>query len=100
VTDAFTISVCAACGHAVFPPHLLCSVCGAGKWTAVAEPAATVEHVTVVRRRLTPDSVGEPVSIGVVRTSRGVRVVARLGDAVSAGDDVMLSIERGAVVGR
>jgi uncharacterized protein len=100
VTDAFTVSVCAVCGHAVFPPHLLCSVCGAGDWNAVPQPAGAVEHATVVRRKLTPDGVAEPVAIGVVRTPLGVRVVARLEEPASAGDDVRLSVEDGAVVGR
>ena len=42
----FTVTVCAACGEAVFPPRALCPPCGGREWRTVEAGAGTVEETT------------------------------------------------------
>jgi uncharacterized OB-fold protein len=83
--------VCAN-GHAVFPPRLLCPVCGERAWADRVVGGATVEETT---RVASPD-----VRLAAVRTDFGPRIIARLADGAATGDRVELFVEDGAPVAR
>jgi len=95
---ALEIPVCAACGHAVFPPRLACSRCGARSWRTEPVPAGVVEHVTVVRRSPLVDLDGAPLWLGLIRTILGPAVIARVEPEAAPGDRVELRGDGNAVI--
>jgi len=84
----FTVTVCAACGEAVFPPRALCPPCGGREWRTVEAGAGTVEETTE----------RDGVRIASVRTDVGPIVVARATAAYAAGHAVRLESEGGVPV--
>jgi len=84
----FTVTVCAACGEAVFPPRALCPSCGGREWRTVEAGAGTVEETTE----------RDGVRIASVRTDVGPIVVARATAGYAAGDVVRLESEGGVPV--
>jgi uncharacterized protein len=97
VNGGLPIRVCSACGHAVFPPRLLCPRCGGAEWRTEEVGSGVVEEATVLER-----APGGPVSpavrLGSVRLEDGVVVVARLEGGVEPGDSVRLEYRDGVPV--
>jgi uncharacterized OB-fold protein len=91
VSAPLEVPVCPS-GHAVFPPRLLCPLCGRPEWESRPARAGTVEETT----RLAPSG----VRLAAVRTDLGPRVIVRLADHAAAGDAVVLCVEDGAPVAR
>ena len=79
----FELSVCNACGRAVFPERLLCPQCGAREWRR--EPVASGVLEAAAER-------GE-VRVGAVRTPLGPLAIARLVSDAKPGDEVPLSAD-------
>jgi uncharacterized protein len=89
------ICICGACGHAVFPPRLLCPGCGASEWREEVAERGVVEEVTEALFRVR----SEPVTrrLASVRTEVGPVVIARLLDDAEPGAAVSLALSDGAV---
>jgi uncharacterized OB-fold protein len=103
---SFQIPACGNCGHAVWPPRLACSVCGASEWTEVdASTGAVTETVDI------PGPEGEIVRLATVRlhVDRGAvpfprdtgernspPVIARA-EGCEAGETVTLALRDGAL---
>ena len=92
------ICVCRACGHAVFPPRLLCPRCGGSEWREEAAERGVVEEATKAVFRVR----SEPVTrrLASVRTEVGPVVIARLLDDAGPGAAVSLALSDGAVTAR
>lgn len=93
------VSVCAACGHMVFPARLLCPRCGGGEWENRELVEAVVEDATVVRRA-PGGPPPAPVLLGTVRLEGGLLVVARFEPGVEEGASVRLEYRDGVPVAR
>lgn len=93
------VSVCSACGHAVFPARLLCPRCGASEWRRHEVEEGVVEEATVVRRA-PGGPPPAPIPVGSVRLRGGVAVVARLDPGVEEGSSVRLDYLDGVPVAR
>lgn len=94
------IPVCAACGLAAFPPHLMCSRCGAMAWHAEVAARGIAEEITLLRRAVGSDPNAPPIALASIRTELGPTVIARLDGSVAAGDDVELEMARGVIHAR
>lgn len=99
MTEGIPISVCVACGHAVFPPRVLCPVCAGSDWeeqrvTGGVLTAATSARTRVDAERLVDNPIAE------VRTDAGPVVIVRLLEAAPPGTDVLLGMQGGALVAR
>jgi uncharacterized OB-fold protein len=97
--SGFAIPACANCGHAVWPPRLACSVCGAAEWTEVDASTGTVLEITDA-----PGAAGETVRLGTVQlilaaTVDGPPVIARC-DGCEPSDPVELDLTAGALRAR
>jgi uncharacterized OB-fold protein len=92
------ICVCSACGHAVFPPRLLCPKCAGSQWREEAVDRGVVEEATEALFR----AGSEPVTrrLASVRTDAGPIVIARLLDDARPGAAVSLALSDGAVSAR
>jgi uncharacterized protein len=88
---SFAIPACANCGHAVWPPRLACSVCGAAEWTEVDASTGTVLDVTE-----TAGASGETIRLGTVELDVGPPVIAVVEEAV-AGERVELELRNRAL---
>lgn len=97
MSDGLRISVCSACGHAVFPARLLCPRCGASEWRSEDVGAGVVEEATLVERA-PGGPLATPVALGSIRLEGGVVVVARLEPALQRGDSVRLEYRDGVPV--
>jgi uncharacterized OB-fold protein len=97
VSGGLPISVCSACGHAVFPARLLCPRCGADEWRSKDVGAGVVEEATLVERAA-GGPLAAPVALGSIRLESGVVVVARLESALRPGDSVRLEYRDGVPV--
>jgi uncharacterized protein len=64
---SIAVTVCAECGHAVFPPRALCPRCGAASWQTVEARDGVVEELTE----------RDGVTIASVRLDAGPVIVAR-----------------------
>ena len=74
MSATFEIPACAACGHAVWPPRLACSVCGAAEqWELVDASDGTLEEITELA-----GAEGQPVRLCSVKLDAGPIVVARV----------------------
>lgn len=93
------VSVCSACGHAVFPARIFCPRCGASEWESREVDQGVVEEATVVRR-VPGGPPPAPVPLGTVRLEGGVLVVARLEAGVEEGASVRLEYRDGVPVAR
>jgi uncharacterized OB-fold protein len=93
------VSVCSACGHAVFPARFLCPRCGASEWQPTHVDEGVVEEATVVRK-MPGGPPPAPVVVGSVRLRGGVGVVARLEPGVEEDSPVMLDYVDGVPVAR
>jgi uncharacterized protein len=81
------VQVCAN-GHAVFPPRVLCPVCGSREWHEAGAGPGTAEQVTTHRGG---------GSIASVALDAGPVVVARA-DGVAAGSRVTLEDDQGRII--
>jgi uncharacterized protein len=97
VSDGLPISVCSACGHAVFPARLLCPRCGGDEWRSEDVGAGLVEEATVVERA-PGGPLATPVALGSIRLESGVVVVARLESGLGRGDSARLEYRDGVPV--
>ncbi len=88
------LSICSACGHAVFPARLLCPRCGRSEWEGREAGEAVVEDATVVRRA-PGGELPVAVSVGTVRIDGGALVLARLEAGVAPGASVRLEYREG-----
>jgi uncharacterized OB-fold protein len=93
------VSVCSACGHAVFPARVLCSRCGGSEWETHEADEGIVEDLTVVRRA-PGGELAVAVPLGTVRVEGGALVLARLEAGVGAGTSVALEYRDGIPVAR
>jgi uncharacterized protein len=93
------VSICSACGHAVFPARLLCPRCGGSGWTSKEVVEGAVEDATVVRRA-PGGPLPAPVQLGAVRVADGPVVLARLEPGTAAGVSVLLEYRDGIPVAR
>ena len=93
------VSICSACGHAVFPVRLLCPRCGGSEWQRTRVDEGAVEEATVVRRA-PGGPLPSPVPVGSVRLRGGVALVARLDPGVEEGSSVRLDYLDGVPVAR
>jgi uncharacterized protein len=93
------VSICSACGHAVFPARLLCPRCGGSDLKIREVDAGVVEEATVVRRA-PGGPLPAPVQVGAVRVADGPLVLARLEPSVTSGDSVRLEYRDGVPVAR
>lgn len=100
MSAALEIPVCAACGHAAFPPHLACSHCGSREWRGDPNTAGTVEQTTFVRRRVGVPADAPPIPLASVRSDLGPVVIARAEGEVGPGDRVELTTDGGVVIAR
>jgi uncharacterized protein len=96
---SFAVPACANCGHAVWPPRLACSVCGAAEWTEVDASTGTVLEITDA-----PGAAGETARLGTVQlilaaTVDGPPVIAGC-DGCEPGDPVELDLTAGALRAR
>jgi uncharacterized protein len=91
------VSICSACGHAVFPAHLLCPRCGAGEWRSEDVGAGVVQEATLVERA-PGGPLAAPVALGSIRLEGGPVVVARLEARLERGDSVRLEYRDGVPV--
>jgi uncharacterized protein len=91
------VSVCSACGHAVFPARLLCPRCGGNDWRSEEMRLGVVEETTLLRRA-PGGPLPEPVPLGTVRLEGGPLVVARLEPTVRPGTSVRLQYRDGVPV--
>jgi uncharacterized OB-fold protein len=93
----FTVALCAVCGHAAYPPRILCPVCASSDWTRRLADTGVVEEVTV-RRPVTKHRQlpwgnwldQEETRLGTVKTDLGPRIVCRVPEGVGPGDRVSL----------
>jgi uncharacterized OB-fold protein len=92
------IRVCRTCGHAVFPPRLLCSQCGGADWRDAVAESGVVEEATEAVFRTSGERLAH--RIASVRTDAGPVVIARLVDGVEPGAAVSLDVSDGAVTAR
>jgi uncharacterized OB-fold protein len=92
------IWICSACGHAVFPPRLLCPRCGASEWREQTAERGTVEETTEAVFRTHAEL--EAHRLASVHTDAGPVVIARLLGEVQAGAAVSLALRDGAVTAR
>jgi uncharacterized OB-fold protein len=99
VSGGLPISVCLACGHAVFPARLLCPRCGGAEWRDEEVRSGVVEEATVLERA-PGGPVTAPVPLGSVGLEGGVVVVARLEAGLAPGDSVRLEYRDGVPVAR
>jgi uncharacterized protein len=83
-----TVTVCAACGEAVFPPRALCPSCGGRDWRWVEAGDGTVEQTTE----------RDGVAIASVRTDAGPIVLARASVSCATGNAVRLEADGGVPV--
>ncbi len=97
MSDGLRISVCSACGHAVFPARLLCPRCGADEWRSENVGAGVVEEATLMERA-PGGPLAMPVALGSVRLEGGVVVVARLEPTMKPGASVRLEYRDGVPV--
>jgi uncharacterized OB-fold protein len=97
VSGGLSISVCSACGHAVFPARLLCPQCGSDEWRSEDVGAGVVEEATLVERAPGGPLV-TPVALGSIQLERGLVVVARLEARLERGDSVRLEYRDGVPV--
>jgi uncharacterized OB-fold protein len=97
VSGGLPVSVCSACGHAVFPARLLCPRCSAGEWRSEDVDAGVVEEATRVERA-PGGPLAAPVALGSIRLEGGLVVVARLESALGPGDSVRLEYRDGVPV--
>lgn len=88
------VSVCSACGKAVFPPRLLCPRCGGDEWRSEDVGAGVVEEATLVERA-PGGPLATPVALGSIRLEGGLVVVARLEAGLEPGDSVRLEYRDG-----
>lgn len=74
----FLIQRCAACGHAIFYPRMVCPHCGAGEdqlnWQSPSGLGA-VYSTTVVRRK--PEAGGD-YNVALIDLAEGVRLMSRV----------------------
>ncbi len=93
------ITSCRDCGHACFPPRLLCPRCGGGAWAAGVVSEGVVSGATTVARRVDA-AAAAPVHLAEVRSDAGVVVLARLEHPARAGLRVRLrKLPSGAILG-
>lgn len=92
------IGVCMTCGHRVFPDRLLCSVCGGGEWRHEWVSRGVVDEVTTLTRSR-GRTYDPPIRLASVQLQSGPRVIARLAHELGPGEEVMLDVESGAIVG-
>jgi uncharacterized protein len=88
------VSVCSACGHAVFPARLLCPRCGGSGWASREVAEGVVEDATVVRRAA-GGPFAAPVQLGAVRVAGGPVVLARMEPGMPADEGVSVRLEYG-----
>lgn len=77
MSGSFEIPACGQCGHAVWPPRLACSVCGAARWEKVDASMGTLEELTEL-----PGDEAEPLRLCSVRLDVGPIVIARCGQGM------------------
>lgn len=99
MSGGIPVSVCSACGHAVFPARLLCPRCGADEWQSEDVAAGVVEEATLVERA-PGGPLAPPVALGSIRLEGDVVVVARLASGLGRGDSVRLEYRDGVPVAR
>lgn len=92
MSGAFEIPVCGACGHAVWPPRLVCPSCGAREWKRVDASEGTLEEVSELA-----GSGSEPVRLCSVRLDAGPTVIAR-GEGGSPGERVSMALLDGVLL--
>jgi uncharacterized OB-fold protein len=97
VSAGLPVSICSACGHAVFPARLFCPRCGASEWGNRQVEEGVVEDATVVLRA-PGGPLPAPVSLGTVRLEGGLLLVARLEPHVEEGASVRLEYRDGVPV--
>jgi uncharacterized OB-fold protein len=94
------VSICSACGHAVFPARFLCPRCGGSEWQRTHVDVGVVEEATLVRRA-PGGPLPSPIPVGSVRLRGGdVAVVARLEPEVEEGSSVRLDYLDGVPVAK
>lgn len=96
--SAVEVSVCDACGHAVYPPRLACPRCHAREWRPQRADLGTVVEVTTVRRSAVNGPDDPPIELALVRADAGPLLLARLdGGPLEPGTRVALAGSGGAV---
>jgi uncharacterized OB-fold protein len=93
------VSMCSACGLAVFPARLRCPRCGGSEWATTEVVEGVVEDATAVRRA-PGGPLPAPVQVGAVRVAGGPLVLARLEPGTAAGASVRLEYRDGVPVAR
>lgn len=83
---------CKQCGATLFPARYFCPACGGAEWGTRTVECGTVAESTVVRHRIGAQA-GDDVHLASVLTSVGPIVIARLDNAMQAGDAVRLEID-------
>ncbi|MGH2851430.1 MAG: zinc ribbon domain-containing protein [Solirubrobacteraceae bacterium] len=78
--EEFTVGVCTACAHALWPPRPVCPRCGSTRFAPRAAARGSVEEVT---------ETGEG-AFASVRTDAGPVVIVRLAGEAAAGAAVEL----------
>jgi len=83
---------CTRCGATLFPARYLCPACGNNAWSALDVARGTVIASTVVRHRVGTGNGGD-IHLASVATQAGPIIIARLEQAVQAGDVVSLTLD-------
>lgn len=86
----YPLPVCVTCGHASFPPRVVCPYCGGREWNVADAAGGVLEELT--------EHAG--VRIGSVRTELGVVLVARVANDPAVDAWVLLDADDGVPVAR
>lgn len=93
----FVVDECAACGHLLYPPRILCPVCASSRFRRHLADTGIAEEVTtrrpVFKRRQLPwgnwlDQ--SETHLASIKTDAGPRVIARVPPDLRPGDRVIL----------
>lgn|GEM_PF-800119 len=90
MSEAVTVWECAACGHVVYPPRLLCPRCASSDWRTLSTAGGVASEVTI---RYPPLEHGRETRLAAIDSDAGVRVIARLEGEAEPGQRVALSTE-------
>lgn len=88
MSPGIEIPICSSCGHAAFPPHLVCSRCGSRSWEPRVETTGTVQQATAVELRVGAPEDAEPIPLVSVGADAGPVVIARGEPGLRPGDRV------------
>lgn len=92
MSEDLQVPACVSCGHAVWPPRLLCPRCHGDRFELQDGSAGTLEDITELDGQ-------ERVQLGTVRLAAGPVVVARC-EGAARGERVRLRLENGALTAR